>query len=215
MTPTQPIHRNSLLHLAVILSLLGLGSLMLDVQIAQALAKYSQPKILGQMVRFSEIFGHGTGAAMLLIGAFVIGGIRLGRSQDRTFTLRLIGSTYLGSLVVDILKLLITRVRPRAALFNDHISWINTFGKELLRADIHSRASLMSFPSGHSAVAAGLAATLSWYYPRGSHVFSTFALFACIQRLVSESHYLSDVFFGAALGLLGAWICLPSKTANR
>ena len=211
----QPTLRTSWLRLAAFLLLLGCVAMLLDVPLALALAKHSLPTILEQIVRFSEIFGHGTGAAMLLIGALVIGGIHLERLQDRILSLRLISATYLGGLVVDVFKLLIPRVRPKAALLDSQISWIDTFGHELLRADIHSRASLMSFPSGHSAVAAGLAATLSWYYPRGSRVFSTFAVLACTQRLVSGSHYLSDVCFGAALGLLGAWICLPMKTANR
>lgn len=191
------------------LALLGCAALLVDVPLAMALAAHRLPRLLGQMVKFSEIAGHGTGAAMLLVAALVLAGINLRRLQDRLLTLRLAGATYLGGLIVDGFKLLVPRVRPQAALLSGPISALDTFGRELLRPELHSRAALMSFPSGHAAVAAGLAATLSWMVPKGRPVFASFAVLACLQRLVSGSHYLSDVCFGAALGLLGAWLCLP------
>jgi membrane-associated phospholipid phosphatase len=61
-----------------------------------------------------------------------------------------------------------------------------------------------SFPSGHSAIAAGFAAALAWKYPRGRIYFIVFAVMAASQRIVSLAHFPSDACFGAALGLIGA-----------
>ena len=113
--------------------------------------------------------------------------------------------------MVDGFKLVVPRVRPQAASLNALTSVLDTFGNSLLRPEFHSRAALMSFPSGHAATAAGLAATLCWLAPKGRPVFATMAVLACLQRLVGGSHYLSDLCFGAALGLLAAWLCLPKS----
>jgi membrane-associated phospholipid phosphatase len=66
----------------------------------------------------------------------------------------------------------------------------------------------MSFPSGHAAVAAGLATALAWKYPHGLPVFACLAAAAAAQRLFSSAHYPSDVLFGAACGVAAAAVCL-------
>jgi membrane-associated phospholipid phosphatase len=73
-------------------------------------------------------------------------------------------------------------------------------------------AALMSFPSGHAAVAAGFAAALGWKYPAGRWVFFLFAVLAAVQRLSSSSHYPSDVAVGAGLALVAAslWLSEPA-----
>jgi len=72
-------------------------------------------------------------------------------------------------------------------------------------------ADLMSFPSGHSAVAAGLATALAWKYPHGTLTFGLLAAAAGLQRVASSAHYPSDVAFGAAIGVAVAAICLGGR----
>jgi membrane-associated phospholipid phosphatase len=69
----------------------------------------------------------------------------------------------------------------------------------------------MSFPSGHSAVAAGFAAALAFRYPHAAWFFAVVCLGAMLQRLVSSAHYPSDVFCGTAIGLLGAALCVEGR----
>ncbi len=61
-----------------------------------------------------------------------------------------------------------------------------------------------SFPSAHTATAAGLAAALTWLYPQGRLLFPLLAILVGCQRIVCGAHYLSDVCIGAAAGCLVA-----------
>ncbi len=170
--------------------------------------------VIGGLRRFlslAEIGGHGKGALMILVAAFTLSRCRW--RQHPGLAPRLVLATYAGGVVSSLIKGLVTRVRPRNALLGDGVHALDTFGRELLSPDASqtSPSVLMSFPSGHAAVAAGLAAALCHLAPHGRWLFIGLALMACLQRLVIGAHYLSDVCFGAALGLLGAALILPSQ----
>jgi membrane-associated phospholipid phosphatase len=197
--------------LAAILLAGGILALLVDVPFAKLIEHHPLPKDIDRIFQFSEIGGHGTGAAMILVAALSCSKLNWRRHWDRLFALRLIGGTYLGSLMVALLKALIPRVRPRVAELESADHAIDTFGRQLLEAGDHSRAALMSFASGHAAVAAGLGASLCWFYPGGRPAWVALAILAGLQRTSSSNHYLSDVFVGASLGLLGAWICMPKE----
>ncbi len=208
--------RQPILRLAIILLAAGALALFLDLPLAIMMAGKPLPKELSRVLQFAEIGGHGTGAAMILVAALACKRLNWRRGLDRLVALRLIGGTYLGGLVVDVLKLIIPRVRPRSALFDNANTALDTFGRGLLAAGDHSRSALMSFPSGHAAVAAGLAVSLCWFYPSGRPAFIALAILASLQRINTSSHYLSDVCVGAALGLLGAFFCMPrGELANH
>ena len=196
------------------LAIAGIAALALDIPVTLFLKAKPLHKELARILNLAEIGGHGTGAAMILIGALVIARPNWRRFSDRLLALRLIGGTYLGGLIVDIFKLLIPRVRPHSAMLESSSQAMDTFGRQLLEAGSHSRSALMSFPSGHAAVAFGLAASLSWYFPAGRPAFIALAILASLQRLFSGAHYLSDLCIGAGLGLVGAWLCMPKPEAR-
>ena len=196
------------------LAIAGIAALALDIPVTLFLKAKPLHKELARILNLAEIGGHGTGAAMILIGALVIARPNWRRFSDRLLALRLIGGTYFGGLIVDIFKLLIPRVRPHSAMLESSSQAMDTFGRQLLEAGSHSRSALMSFPSGHAAVAFGLAASLSWYFPAGRPAFIALAILASLQRLFSGAHYLSDICIGAGLGLVGAWLCMPKPEAR-
>lgn len=200
-----------ILTLASALLLLGLLAFFIDLPVANLMAGKPIPKEIMRIFNFSEIGGHGTGAAMILLAALACSKLNWRRQMDRRLAWRLIGGTYLGGLIVDLLKLLIPRVRPRYALLDNAGNVLDTFGRQLLEAGDHSRSALMSFPSGHAAVAAGLAASLCWFHPATRPACIALAILASLQRLSSTNHYLSDVCIGAALGLVGAFLCMPRR----
>ena len=68
-----------------------------------------------------------------------------------------------------------------------------------------------SFPSGHSAVAWSLALALSWLYPQGRRFFVFLAVMVMVQRVLSSTHFPSDTFAGAAIGILVTSLLLPSR----
>ena len=69
---------------------------------------------------------------------------------------------------------------------------------------LSDQSGLQSFPSAHTATAAGLAAALIWLYPQGRLLFTLLAVLVGCQRIVSGAHFPSDVLVGAAAGCLVA-----------
>lgn len=206
----SPLLRQRAARLSVLLACVGILAFTVDVPIALLTSIHPLPREISNILRLAEIGGHGTGAAMILIAALAIKQINWRKKRDRFIACQLIAGSYLGALIVDLLKLTINRVRPHSALLNLRTSFLDTFGQELLRPDSVSRSALMSFPSGHAAVAAGLAVSLCWFFPRGRSVFIALAILASLQRLNSLSHFLSDICIGAALGIAGALAFAPT-----
>jgi len=57
-----------------------------------------------------------------------------------------------------------------------------------------------SFPSGHATTAFATAVLLALWYPRGTGVFVGLAVLVGVSRVMSGSHFPSDVLAGALLG---------------
>jgi membrane-associated phospholipid phosphatase len=210
-------HRRLLLATAAALVLVGCIAFTIDLPVAVWCKAHRLPGEVGRLINLLEISGHSLGAAVILIAAVTLDRTlkfpRPGRfgAAERAFV-RMVSATYLGGLVVDGIKASLERVRPRAADLAGLVSPFATFGDGALAVERPHLADLMSFPSGHSAVAAGLAAALSWRYPHGTPLFAALAATAALQRVVTSAHYPSDVAFGAAVGLAAAAVCLgPSR----
>lgn len=210
----------ALLALATVLLCLGAAALVVDLPVAAWCKANRIPGELGRLINLLEITGHSLGAAVVLVAAVTLDRtLRLpapGRfaEGERAFA-RMIAATYLGGLLADVIKVSVARVRPHAADLAAAASSLGTFGDAALAIQEPSRAALMSFPSGHSAVAAGLAAALSWRYPHGWPLFAMLAVAAATQRVVTSAHYPSDVACGAAVGLIGAACCLGGPRVSR
>jgi membrane-associated phospholipid phosphatase len=203
--------RQHLLTLALLLGLAGLLALLagLDVPLVLLLEDFDWPGGLRKFFGLAEIGGHGKGAIMLLVAACCLS--RLRWRQQWPLALRLLLATFAAGIATSLIKVVVPRVRPRSALLLEPVHALDTFGRQLLSADASqtSASVLMSFPSGHAAVAAGLAAILCHLAPHGRWLFITLAVMACLQRLTIGAHFLSDVCIGAAMGLVGAALILP------
>jgi membrane-associated phospholipid phosphatase len=216
--PIGPLVRR--LMLAALLMGLGCLAFLVDVPVAEWCRGRRLPSEVGRLVNFAEVFGHGLGAAVILGVAVALDPLlrrAAGVAAARCDIARLLVATYAGGMVVQVLKRGITRVRPWAADFAIVGSVSDTFGTEVwtrladgtvAAARFGKATDLMSFPSGHAAVAAGLATALAWKYPHGLPVFACLAAAAAAQRLFSSAHYPSDVLFGAACGVAAAAVCL-------
>jgi membrane-associated phospholipid phosphatase len=66
-------------------------------------------------------------------------------------------------------------------------------------------ADLDSFPSGHAAVAAGLASGLSILWPHNRAIFMNVAAAVASTRVITGDHFLSDAMSGFAVGLCACW----------
>lgn len=213
-----------LLFIAAVLACAGGVALGIDVDVARWCKEGHVPRELMRFLNFSEVFGHGLGVATILVAAAVLdAGLGLSRgARDRDGAtgpfglpvsrdfLRMVATAFAGGIMANVVKAtLVDRVRPRAADLTAAASAFSTFGDSLAAA-LASHSDLNSFPSGHAATAAGLAAALSWRYPRGRWLFVFLAVAAAAQRVASSAHYPSDVFFGASLGLACAAAVLGS-----
>lgn len=226
-TPRIPPERRSiaayqrgLLAVATVLVAAGSAAFVVDLPVATWCKSNRLPGELGRVISLLEISGHSLGAALMLVAAVLLdGGLRVpvpGRWRAGEKALAgMVTATYLGGLIVDIIKLSVARVRPRAADLASVGSWLGTFGEGSLMTDQPRLTDLMSFPSGHSAVAAGLAAALTWRYPRGLPLFAMLAAATAVQRVTSSAHYPSDACFGAAIGLIAAACCLGGPRPSR
>lgn len=110
------------------------------------------------------------------------------------------------------LKALFHRQRPMFDRRNDYVPeapmeeigrWLGPWPgswKEFIAADN------LSFPSGHSAMAAFMAAFLTARYPRGAAIWWTLAVLCAIYRVDNARHYVSDCLAGFAVGIFVHWL---------
>lgn len=154
-----------------------------------------------------------TGIAQFLSGIgsagivwFVIAGILFlyEEEKDHRFFIPIITAGILSwTLVEDVLKVLIHRPRPTAAMG----AWI--FSPKLTDA---------SFPSGHATIAWAMAIVLAHYEPRLKWWFYTLAIAICFSRIYLGVHYPLDVLGGALLGwglARAALLTVPSYIRKR
>ena len=204
--------RRRLIATAIALVCLGGLAFSVDLDVARWCKAGHIPKEIMRFLNFSEVCGHGIGVATILLTAAVLDPTLAGRRAvarlgslpfSRDFV-RMVAAAFAGGVIANIIKLTpLDRVRPRAADLSVVASSLATFSNSLA-ADMASHSDINSFPSGHSATAAGLAAALSWKYPHGTWLFFLLAASAATQRIATSAHYPSDVFMGAALGLVCA-----------
>jgi membrane-associated phospholipid phosphatase len=190
---------------AAVLAGLGVASLAIDLPLAGWAHRDACPAIVQKLCGLSETFAHGVGVAMILVLIAVL-------DPWHRYTLPRIAAAALGSgLLANVFKLLVARTRPHhfdsgADVLDSFHAWFPLLG---------NRSWEQGFPSSHAATAAGLAIALACLYPRGRWLFPCLAALAGLQRVLSEAHFLSDVFWGAAVGSVFAPLCIYGSRLAR
>ncbi len=96
-------------------------------------------------------------------------------------------------LFVNLLKMIFGRARPKLWDLEGSYGFVPfTVGD----SDYHS------FPSGHTDTLFALATALFCLFPKARKPLLILAAFLASSRVVITAHYLSDVFMGAAIGIL-------------
>jgi membrane-associated phospholipid phosphatase len=98
------------------------------------------------------------------------------------------------SAVLHGIKLVVGRRRPRDELEHE------LYGFRLF----HYNPQYDSFPSGHAMTICCVAVILSGAVPKLAPLWLAVALYLALTRAALNSHFLSDVFIGAAIGLIAA-----------
>lgn len=191
--------RAQLLVAAAGLAILAAAALQIDLPLAKWAAGKPLAGDLRRLVSLAEVFGWGGSVALIILTAATLD------PRGWRVAWRLALSAYGAGLLADVCKLLISRSRPMAADLTANaagtfVEWLPLLHHQTsLRSYLYSQ---QSFPSAHSATAAGLAVALAALYPRGRWLFATFAVMACLQRVIAQAHFPSDVLAGAAIGCL-------------
>ncbi len=193
-----------LLITAAMLACCGVLAISIDVPVSQWWSTQGLPGDLRKLVTLAEFFGHGCGAALILVGFFVL------LPNRRRQLPRLTACAFASGMLANVGKGLVQRTRPYEFDYTSPITasfteWFPFFGEH---AD-------QSFPSGHTALAFGLAVGLLALFPRGRWLFLAYASLAACQRMNANVHFLSDVLCGAAVGCLGPALCYHSKLLGR
>jgi membrane-associated phospholipid phosphatase len=142
-----------------------------------------------------EPFGRPPAVISVSLAVWLFTGPRRGVS------LRILVGALGSGLCVDVLKMIVARVRPRNFDFQGTAA--DTFHSFL--PGPFGSSQLQSWPSGHTATAVGFCLALSTVFPRGSPLFISMAALVALQRIESCAHFLSDTLFAAALAY-GLWI---------
>jgi len=183
-----------------------------DLPIARWLSANPLSGDFCRLVRWSELFAHGLGVAVIGLMGFVLD------AQQRWRIPRLLASAYVPGILASMSKLIVARIRPGKLDLDSNLSetfvgWLPTvLGTP---SGLDYGAHLQSLPSGHTATTVGLAIGLTHLYPQGRWLFVAFAVLAAFQRIHGASHYLSDTLVGAAIGFLGAALVLDSRLLGR
>lgn len=96
-------------------------------------------------------------------------------------------------LVVDLIKVMVGRGRPLLGK-----------GAYFFQPFAYPDEEMTSFPSGDAAAAMALATLLGIYFPKSRWLFWLLALSAAIARVARSRHFISDVVFGAGVGVIVA-----------
>lgn len=197
--------------LPLVLALAAAAALSIDVTVAMRLRAWHARFWAGSVawlypyvcdIDKFEIFGHGLGLALAIVCIYLLDPAR------RWAIPRVAACALACGGLANLLKLLVVRTRPVDLPRGFRGSVWQTFDLENWWPLASHPSAMQSFPSGHTALAAGLAAALIWLYPRGRTLFCAVAVLVGCQRVVSGAHFPSDVLAGAAAGCLVALLFL-------
>ncbi len=124
------------------------------------------------------------------------------RTLFRLVALMMIASTLAG-LAANSLRLTTGRTRPNNKAVAPGWYGLRHEGKWLL-----GKNKFASFPSGHTATAVGFLAVLGLRRRPAAWLWFVPAVVMALSRMIIDAHHLSDVCFGAWIGVVVAWWCL-------
>lgn len=167
-----------------------------DLEISQWVQKVKIPGDFRKAIGLSETFGHSSGGVVIFATLLWIDV----KSRPKLWRAALF--MLICGISANAAKLFIPRYRPHSvdqSEFEIASSW-QTWGTPWTGSWFEEE--FRSFPSGHSATAVALAIGLTQVYPRGKWIFASLAAAACLQRLESNAHFLSDIMGGIMITLV-------------
>ena len=208
------MHRTLYL-LAVIFAIFSGAAFTIDLPVVRWVGQSSLPGDLCKLVLLAEVFAHGIGVACILLTVYVLDW------RHRRRLLRIAACAYGAGMLANLGKFSIARYRPvvlddealQGSVWDTFCGWFPTLTEA--PSQVGRASEIQSIPSGHTAVAVGLAIGLSRYYPQGRWLFALFALLAAFQRIEVSAHFPSDTFAGAALACFCCGACFDTRLLGK
>jgi undecaprenyl-diphosphatase len=172
----------------VVLTTIGVKLHELDMPVARFVRSFDIHAV-NRIGDFVAVAGKGEVIAGVLLLVWVIGW-KLQREVLKSLSLRALFALLGAAACTQLLKHLIGRPRPRFA----HADEI------MLGPSLSS--GLDAFPSGHTLDAFGVATVVAWYVPALRVPVFLAAVLVGLARIVRGSHFPTDVFAGAVLGVV-------------
>ena len=158
------------------------------------LSTHSIPDELSDLLQAAEHFGTPYGAVLILVTVWLTHPALRSRIS-RTFF-----AAVAAGLLADLVKLCVSRTRPKAFDF-DHSIWSSFTGVFQWGA---GGSKQQGFPSAHTAFAISFAVMLGELFPKARRWFWCLGALVAFQRVATLAHFPSDVLAGAAVGLVTA-----------
>jgi membrane-associated phospholipid phosphatase len=198
--------------------LVGLAALPWDLQIWEWAIQFRIPGDIRKAIHLAEAFAHASGVAAILGALWWIDVDKRAKLTQAAIFTAICG------IAANAAKYVIPRWRPHSLAESkvEIVSAWDTWGIPWTGSWFDE--SVRSFPSGHSATAAALAIGLSMVYPRGKWFFVVIAGIACLQRLISSAHFVSDIMGGVLISvMISIWFwrsrfvndVIPSSASSR
>ncbi|MGI9461264.1 MAG: phosphatase PAP2 family protein [Alphaproteobacteria bacterium] len=145
-----------------------------------------------------------TGSGITIIGSSFFLYLKKGNRRRQKlvqYSGRIFLSVFATSMIVNAIKTFAGRYRPYNVNPDSSISF---YSFQLLEGSYNK---LGSFPSSHAAIA--MAVVFSVYYINPKSKYLPYGFFLAgvvmVQRIITLNHYLSDIVFGAGIGILMAY----------
>ena len=201
--PLQP-----LLWFGIVVTILCPLATVVDFDVAVWFYQERLPGDIRKAIKISEIFAHGIGVLGILIGIATL------VPEKRWCLPRLSALAFGAGAITTIIKMFVLRRRPHNYDFatadeNSILNW--SIDWTLQHVALFDDSSLRSFPSGHAATAVGLCIGMMLLFPRGRVYFVFLSTLAASERLLSQSHFLSDVLGGVAVAAIWSYVCLHPR----
>ena len=184
--------------LALGFALLGLAALAIDRRAIHYFREHLHRPLFRLALRVTDWAKGGPWIVAALIAyAGTEAVMAVGRSTPvlelaSQYSLALLASFVVGSIVLHTIKIFLGRRRPRDEF--EHGLYGFRYFTWQLQYD--------SFPSGHSMTIFTVAVVLTAIYPPSALLWFAAATWFALTRALLTAHFLSDVLVGAAIGLL-------------
>lgn len=190
---------------AALLLLSVTSFLIVDHPLSSYLKAHRLKGELSNLFQAAEHFGTPYGATLILVTMWII------LPETRRRVSRIAAGAIAAGLVADLIKLLVTRLRPGVFDFAEPIQ-ASVIGFFQFGA---GGSRHQSFPSAHTAFAIAFAVLLGDLFPKARIWFLGIGALVALQRVTTSAHYPSDVFAGAAVGWITASIFLGPSAFSQ